>query len=372
MISANNKTGPMRYIMGAVLALGLVTWLFQDHAREAVSSTGGIVNFLNRGNSNSKSLQSGSQLWRNCLSQNLTERLAQPNCHPEYDVEPRNAYFMLHTNDDYLKWMIVLEMSMRDVRTITKRVCMVDPKVSSMTRSILSGVLGFELLVMEDMSLESYPNFEPRYSRWTDTLYKLQYYNRLDYKRIVTLDSDMLMLHPIDDLFDRRRYSQEFYGTPDPLNVKICTARDNFNAAVQVIEPSAIHFNALMEMLTTGNETYQSVDQTMATQYWNKFYNNTIPMLDEKYMAFYYRCNCEFNEKNAEDYRYTWDMETARVIHFPGDKEKQKKWFRSEFKDSALTRECWSEYVLRLRKLYFAGYKLLSQEQRNYVDTFDT
>jgi glycogenin glucosyltransferase len=90
---------------------------------------------------------------------------------------------------------------------------------------------------------------------------KLRLWGIIEYKKVVYLDTDTLVLQPIDDLFN---YSQ-LACVPDPGKVQIC------NSGVLVIEPRADEFEKMHRFIAL-KKLYRGIgDQALINSYFGRF-----------------------------------------------------------------------------------------------------
>uniref|UniRef100_A0A8D2IBH0 glycogenin glucosyltransferase n=1 Tax=Urocitellus parryii TaxID=9999 RepID=A0A8D2IBH0_UROPR len=166
--------------------------------------------------------------------------------HPHVLVLPpvtTQAFVTLATNDMYCQGALVLGLSLRNHKTSRKLVVLITPEVSSL--DVLSRVFD-EVVEVNLMDSEDYIHLAfLRRPELGVTLTKLHCWTLTRYSKCVFLDADTLVLHNIDELFDR----EELSAAPDP------GWPDCFNSGVFVFQPSLeTHQLLLHEGRTRGRD----------------------------------------------------------------------------------------------------------------------
>ena len=152
---------------------------------------------------------------------------------------------------------------------------------------------------------------------------KLLYWTLVEYEKVVALDGDLLIVQPIDDLFDR----PELSAVPDQ------NPPDMFNSGVMVLEPKLSTFEDMLEKIYT-TPSYNVGDQGFLNKYFSGWYHgDTAAHLPIKYNAIMRMSNFHF-WKDIKD--------QVRVLHFSGE---AKPWnmmadqFRASFGQAAYAPE---------------------------------
>jgi len=94
------------------------------------------------------------------------------------------------------------------------------------------------------------PNVQAGLQRWKYTCTKFRAWNLVDYDRILFMDSDTLVVAPLDDIVFGAYSNSSFQAAPDTF------PPDNFNAGVMVVKPSAAAYAHLLLL----NEKVGSVE----------------------------------------------------------------------------------------------------------------
>jgi glycogenin glucosyltransferase len=107
------------------------------------------------------------------------------------------------------------------------------------------------------------PNYKP-FPGFRRSWAKLHLWNRVEYRKLVYLDTDMLVLGPLDELFDYPMLS----CVPDPLPPQIC------NTGVLVIEPKP----GLMDRMKTTVKEKELFLGVGDQSFINSFFANFTPI----------------------------------------------------------------------------------------------
>lgn len=147
------------------------------------------------------------------------------------------TYLAVCTSDDYLEGLVVLEQSLRRVGSAYPLTVLVTQAVSDRTVRTLNR-LGMRTarsrrsLAVPNEVLERNAAFGREY--WSRTFDKLQAFELHEFSKVVYLDSDMLVLRNVDDLFDRPHMSAVAAGRGQPGN----ESWDRLNSGCLVIVPA--------------------------------------------------------------------------------------------------------------------------------------
>jgi lipopolysaccharide biosynthesis glycosyltransferase len=146
--------------------------------------------------------------------------------------------------------------------------------------------------------------------RWKQTCTKFNAWKFLDYDRILFMDSDMIVLHPIDDAF--------LYSNASLVAAPECFPPDTFNSGFMILSPSLKTFHSLV---TAGHEkgSAEGGDQGILNNYFcpNWFFvNDNDPHCGR--LPWTYNVEAQYYE-TYKSYRKLYDMEPMKVIHYIND-----------------------------------------------------
>jgi len=158
---------------------------------------------------------------------------------------------MMCGGDEYLPGLETLGRSLQDTGTTVPRVVMVTEDVSADARAKL-GEQGWQI---RDIAPIATPIDDPLMSRFSNTYTKLRAWELDEYRKIVFLDGDTIVLRNIDDLFERPSLA----AAPDFL------LPDRFNSGVMMLEPSRPRLAEMLEQLPVVG-SYDGGDQGFLNQ----------------------------------------------------------------------------------------------------------
>uniref|UniRef100_A0A8D2I4T6 Glycogenin-1 n=1 Tax=Urocitellus parryii TaxID=9999 RepID=A0A8D2I4T6_UROPR len=230
---------------------------------------------------------------------------SSPTCEPMSQGISREmttqAFVTLATNDMYCQGALVLGLSLRNHKTSRKLVVLITPEVSSLLRDVLSRVFD-EVVEVNLMDSEDYIHLAfLRRPELGVTLTKLHCWTLTRYSKCVFLDADTLVLHNIDELFDR----EELSAAPDP------GWPDCFNSGVFVFQPS-LETHQLLLQHATEHGSFDGADQGLL----NSFFRDWPTADIHKHLPFIY--NLTSNAAYTYSPAFQQFGSSAKVVHFLG------------------------------------------------------
>ncbi|XP_004494729.1 inositol phosphorylceramide glucuronosyltransferase 1-like [Cicer arietinum] len=166
-----------------------------------------------------------------------------------------DAYVTLLYGDEFLLGVRVLGKSIRDTRSNKDMVVLVSDGVSDYAKNLLTA----DGWIVEQISLLANPN-RVRPKRFWGVYTKLKIFNMTNYKKVVYLDADTIVVKNIDDLFKCRKFC---------ANLK---HSERLNSGVMVVEPSETVFNDMVNKIKT-TKSYTGGDQGFLNSYYSGFPN---------------------------------------------------------------------------------------------------
>ena len=167
----------------------------------------------------------------------------------------KNAYVTaLCTGDAYVPGVEALGKSLVATGTRADRVAMVTTDVSESACARLRAG-GWRVRLVDSIANPSAKGAE-LFPRFHDTFIKLHAWELVEYDHVVFLDADTIVLHNVDDLFDR----PSFAAAPDFL------LPDRFNSGVIALAPSQAVFDAMIRKLATST-SYDGGDQGFLNEF---------------------------------------------------------------------------------------------------------
>ncbi|KAL5770526.1 hypothetical protein ACOSP7_014680 [Xanthoceras sorbifolium] len=165
------------------------------------------------------------------------------------------AYVTLLYGDEFLLGVRVLGKSIRETGSKKDMVVLVSDGVSHHAKKLLQAD-GWKI---EEISLLANPN-QVRPKRFWGVYTKLKIFNLINYKKVVYLDADTIVVKNIEDLFKCSKFC---------ANLK---HSERLNSGVMVVEPSEEVFNDMMSKVNTLH-SYTGGDQGFLNSYYSDFPN---------------------------------------------------------------------------------------------------
>lgn len=165
------------------------------------------------------------------------------------------AYVTLLYGDEFLLGVRVLGKSIRGTGSRKDMVALVSDGVSDYAKMLLKA----DGWIVEMISLLANPN-SVRPTRFWGVYTKLKIFNMTNYKKVVYLDADTIVVKSIEDLFKCGKFC---------ANLK---HSERLNSGVMVVEPSAEVFNDMMRQVNTL-PSYTGGDQGFLNSYYKGFAN---------------------------------------------------------------------------------------------------
>ncbi|KAG2243590.1 hypothetical protein Bca52824_094567 [Brassica carinata] len=173
-------------------------------------------------------------------------------------VSTTEAYVTLLYGDEFLLGVRVLGKSIRDTGSRKDMVVLVSDGVSHYSKKLLKAD-GWKV---EKISLLANPN-QVHPKRFWGVYTKLKIFNMTDYKKVVYLDADTIVVKNIEDLFKCAKFC---------ANLK---HSERLNSGVMVVEPSAALFDDMVKQVKTLS-SYTGGDQGFLNSYYPDFPNARV------------------------------------------------------------------------------------------------
>ncbi|KAM7532208.1 hypothetical protein LguiB_035618 [Lonicera macranthoides] len=165
----------------------------------------------------------------------------------------KEAYVTLLYGDEFLLGVRVLGKSIRDTGSTKDMVALVSDGVSDFAKKLLKA----DGWIVELISLLENPN-QVRPTRFWGVYTKLKIFNMTNYKKVVYLDADTIVVKSIEDLFKCGKFC---------ANLK---HSERLNSGVMVVEPSDTLFKDMMSKVKTL-PSYTGGDQGFLNSYYTGF-----------------------------------------------------------------------------------------------------
>ncbi|KAE8713275.1 Inositol phosphorylceramide glucuronosyltransferase 1 [Hibiscus syriacus] len=165
------------------------------------------------------------------------------------------AYVTLLYGDEFLLGVRVLGKSIKNTGSSKDMVVLVSDGVSDYAKKLLKA----DGWIVEKISLLENPN-QVRPKRFWGVYTKLKIFNMTNYKKVVYLDADTIVVKSIEDLFKCEKFC---------ANLK---HSERLNSGVMVVEPSEAVFNDMIAKVKTF-PSYTGGDQGFLNSYYSDFPN---------------------------------------------------------------------------------------------------
>jgi len=224
------------------------------------------------------------------------------------------AFITFSNSDQYSNGIVALAESLKEVNSKYPLIAMVTSQVSQDKRNLLSDVgcivrLVHELDLPEELSLET--------KRWGPAFTKLITWQFEEYSKLIFLDSDMLALKNIDELF---QLDDTLHATLD-ADASSCTFKPErlklINSGVLVLKPQKSTFDAFMRTLFDKAILAKGAlnDQDVI--------NYVVPWQGLPYPTY----GAQVTHCECEDDTRMWNDDTIKLVHFTaGLKKLPKPW----------------------------------------------
>lgn len=220
------------------------------------------------------------------------------------------SFVTLATNTNYVLGALTLAQSLRRVNTTRKLTILItrevpEPLVQHL-RSVFDHVELVDLLDSQDAA-----NLDLlRRPELGVTFTKLHCWRLTQFTKCVFLDADCLVLHNVDDLFDREEFSAATdIGWPD------C-----FNSGVFVFKPSVDTYRSLLSFAQQPGASFDGGDQGLL----NSFFSSWSTDDSSRRLPFTYNMTTNVSYSYAPAFKQF--RATVKIVHFIGA---QKPWYFS-------------------------------------------
>lgn len=218
-------------------------------------------------------------------------------------VKP-GTYVACLCTDNYLSGVLVLYESLRKTNPKYPFLCLVSSNVSDATIGELKKRnIAYKVKELVDVSeLVGSPM-----NGWDYTYFKFRIFELEEYEKVVYLDSDMIVMNNIDELFDEEPIAAcsdgyQFTGKKD-------NADCGCNSGLLVIKPDKTLFEKLIAKIPAYIKSGRSGDQGILSKFLEgdrwlpEIYNMTPNMVDKAcYRTKYY----DFKYKDVKVFHFIW------------------------------------------------------------------
>jgi alpha-N-acetylglucosamine transferase len=177
-----------------------------------------------------------------------------------HEAYVKKAYVTTLCNgEDYLPGVEALGSSLKASRTREPMVVMVTPEIRRSTRDRLIEQ-GWTIREVEPIANPN-PSTRQMLPRFGLAYTKLRAWQLVEFDKVVLLDADTIVLHNVDDLFER----PDIAAAPDVF------LPDRFSSSVMVLEPAEATFERMVHALSTA-ESYDGGEQGFLNDFFESWH----------------------------------------------------------------------------------------------------
>jgi lipopolysaccharide biosynthesis glycosyltransferase len=147
-------------------------------------------------------------------------------------------------------------------------------------------------------------NFGKTHDRLKPTFYKLETFSLFEYKRVVFLDMDTVILGNLEELFENRIKTE--FAAVRGYTEKTDTLRADFNSGVFVVNNKYLNESTYKYLLKMARQGFSMPDQKVL----NAYFRGAVTWLDKIY-------NVEKRMEYTEN--FTDVLKNAKIIHYVAD-----------------------------------------------------
>ena len=236
---------------------------------------------------------------------------------PSQHVNSKEAYFTLLYGDVYMLGVRVLGQSLRNTKTNRDYVVLCTEDVSEDTKDVLRSD-GWIVKSVQSLA-NPYTGFSPRFEK---VLTKLLVWSMTEYRKIVFIDSDAMVVRNVDHLFRCGNFCASFRHS------------DLFNTGIIVLDPSQEVFEDMKSKLREY-ESYDGGDQGFLNSYFPELkYSLMFNAKGKEPSTGYMRLPAGYNADIGVYYmllRWSMPPEELMIVHYTLGPMKPWKWWSYPF-----------------------------------------
>lgn len=228
------------------------------------------------------------------------------------------AYITALSNETFLPGVKALLKSMRSVHTAYPLGIMIPRSLEATLRNAIedSGLLKLNnvfIIVEDDLVIPSDVPID-RTHHWANTFFKLKVMSLTQFKKVILIDCDVLVLKNMDELFRRKSMSATSAG--------VCVHPDwkgQFTSGLVVIEPNLELYHKLVAAIGPTAKRLHAAgrrtgDQDVVQSVFPEWDKHQDLLIHEKYNVIWYAipdfCRC-----------YELETQDIYMVHFTGEKK---------------------------------------------------
>jgi len=248
----------------------------------------------------------------------------------------RLTYVTICTNSNYTRGVLLLGKSLEKVKAQYPLLCVCSDTyedIEILRRNKIKTKIIKNTFTM-DKSVQN-ENIKTGYSHWNQTMFKLNIFGLIEYEKIVYLDSDMIVLNNIDQLFDMPHMTGVCAGKLWMKHWRL------INTGLMVIEPNIELFHKMQDLFTKSKIKFPG-DEIVIQTFYSDWDNQKELQLTEHYNLLYHLAN-----RYSKYYGYVF--EDIKVVHYVGF---YKPWMKKPLKQKIV------KFLKYIRDLKYLGYRI--------------
>lgn len=191
------------------------------------------------------------------------------------------TYVTLLGSNNYLKGTIALAKALRIQNSLYPLTVLITDEVDQSSIDALKN-LDIEYIKIDSIKVSDKiknKNAAMGYSNWSKTFDKLRVFGLTQFKKIVFLDSDVLVKGNIDHLFELKNFSAVIAGKSYPGN----SDWDTPNGGVMVLTPKKGEDKKMIDLIDKASDLSALGDQNVIQLKYPDWYKKSGAVLNEKY-----------------------------------------------------------------------------------------
>jgi alpha-N-acetylglucosamine transferase len=211
------------------------------------------------------------------------------------------TFITICTNTDYIKGVLMLKKSLEKVNTKYPFLCLFPNTFSDENIEIFErNNINFKFIenkFLIDNDVKNY-NIKNGSSHWNETFFKLNVFGLVEYTKVVFLDSDMIVIENIDELFEMPHMTSCAAGKLFPRNEDWI----HLNSGIMVIEPSVDILDKIKNIFASSTRNFYG-DQDVIQALYPEWPSHDKLHLSEHYNLFY-----GYSDYYSKNYNYNFRM----------------------------------------------------------------
>lgn len=220
------------------------------------------------------------------------------------------SYVTIISTDNYIIGALALYKSLKRVKSKYPLTIILSKNINKSIDKILQKK-NINYIRLKDTIEGTKNNKDSEYLLWSNTFDKLFIFELIQFKKIVFLDSDMMIVNNIDHLFEKKHMSAV---VSDRINDASCC---ELNSGLIVLDPQIGILNQMKGLIQDVSIKFQNFgDQDIIRLYFHDWKNSKELKLDDGYNMYY----PDINTFIQQGYRL-YGAKKIYVIHFVGAKK---------------------------------------------------